>query len=297
MIYETRIKGLKIVEYISPTPEELASAHRRFSIKNRELKDIFKPGSLAQFEASFAGKARYSSLLLVYPHKGKKYIVFRSMLVFFGRGFVVILRQEDKTGFSIVQKAITRFVPEKIDALSFLAVLVKVVSESYLEITRSFSTQIARLEKRLKSLPPLYAVEELSRIKRNLVFSNTAVKSLKQSTAELLSSFSSRLNKKEIEQWEQVIDTFSFVLEKLEDYESIVDTLFKISESRLSTIMNNSIKILTVIQSLFLPATLLASIYGMNVKLPLATNPSAFWWLSGVMLFSTLCLLWIIRKL
>lgn len=40
---------------------------------------------------------------------------------------------------------------------------------------------------------------------------------------------------------------------------------------------NNIVKIFTVASVFFMPATLVASIYGMNVALPFATHPWAFW--------------------
>ena len=40
---------------------------------------------------------------------------------------------------------------------------------------------------------------------------------------------------------------------------------------------NNIVKIFTVASVFFMPATLVASIYGMNVALPFATYPWAFW--------------------
>jgi len=46
---------------------------------------------------------------------------------------------------------------------------------------------------------------------------------------------------------------------------------------------NNIVKIFTVASVFFMPATLVASVYGMNVVLPFATHPWAFWFAVALM--------------
>jgi magnesium transporter len=45
-------------------------------------------------------------------------------------------------------------------------------------------------------------------------------------------------------------------------------------------------KVFTLVSLLLMPPTLIASIYGMNIKLPGMENGGAFWWLVGVMVVS-----------
>ena len=63
---------------------------------------------------------------------------------------------------------------------------------------------------------------------------------------------------------------------------SILEAHLSFASHRLNEVM----KVLTVITVIFMPLTLVAGIYGMNLKLPLVTNvddPRPFWWIVGGM--------------
>jgi magnesium transporter len=56
--------------------------------------------------------------------------------------------------------------------------------------------------------------------------------------------------------------------------------------TNVSNKLNEVMKVLTIVSTIFLPPTLVAGVYGMNVHLPLfAGGESAqFWWLFAIML-------------
>jgi magnesium transporter len=67
------------------------------------------------------------------------------------------------------------------------------------------------------------------------------------------------------------------------------DRITSLLEAHLSTVsnqLNGVMKVLTVISTIFMPLTVLASMYGMNVTLPHLPGGDAaqFWWLLGLML-------------
>jgi magnesium transporter len=67
------------------------------------------------------------------------------------------------------------------------------------------------------------------------------------------------------------------------------DRLTSILDAHLSNVshrLNEVMKVLTVITVIFMPLTLVAGIYGMNMKLPLVStvdDPRPFWWIIGGM--------------
>jgi magnesium transporter len=69
--------------------------------------------------------------------------------------------------------------------------------------------------------------------------------------------------------------------------------------SNQSNRLNQVMKVLTVIATIFMPLTVLTSMYGMNVPLPLFPGgPDVqFWWVCGVMLASSGLMLWCFRRM
>jgi magnesium transporter len=63
--------------------------------------------------------------------------------------------------------------------------------------------------------------------------------------------------------------------------------------------LNQVMKVLTVIATIFMPLTVLTSMYGMNVPLPHLPGGEAsqFWWILGMMLASSAGMLWVFRRM
>jgi magnesium transporter len=69
----------------------------------------------------------------------------------------------------------------------------------------------------------------------------------------------------------------------LEDYREVIEGLSETSDSVSSYRINEVMRILTVISVIMLPLSLISGIYGMNVLLPIAQSPSAFFAILGLM--------------
>jgi len=74
----------------------------------------------------------------------------------------------------------------------------------------------------------------------------------------------------------------------------LLDAYISTQSHRLNLVM----KVLTVIATIFMPLTVLTSMYGMNVKLPQFPGGEAaqFWWILALMLGSSAGMLWIFRR-
>ena len=69
-------------------------------------------------------------------------------------------------------------------------------------------------------------------------------------------------------------------------FQDRVTSLLDAHLSQVSNQLNNVMKVLTIIATLFMPLTVLTGMYGMNVKLPHLPggDPAQFWWILGIMI-------------
>jgi magnesium transporter len=76
---------------------------------------------------------------------------------------------------------------------------------------------------------------------------------------------------------------------------SLVDAYLSTQSNRLNQVM----KVLTVIATIFMPLTVLTGVYGMNVDLPHLPGGSGaqFWWICGIMLGLSGAMLWGFRRM
>jgi magnesium transporter len=82
--------------------------------------------------------------------------------------------------------------------------------------------------------------------------------------------------------FDDIVDASERIWDLLDNYKEVIEALEQTNESVLSHRFNDILRILTVFSIVFLPATLIASIWGMNVGLPGGGEPAsdshtAFW--------------------
>src|SRR3954465_1945283 len=84
--------------------------------------------------------------------------------------------------------------------------------------------------------------------------------------------------------FEDIIDASERAWDLLENYKEVVEGLEATNESAIAHRTNETFRILTAISLVFLPLTLIASVFGMNVGVPGEQSNTAFWIIMAVML-------------
>ncbi len=84
--------------------------------------------------------------------------------------------------------------------------------------------------------------------------------------------------------FDDIIDASERVWDMLENFKEVVEGLEATNESAIAHRTNEVFRALTAISLIFLPLTLIASVFGMNVHLPFEDSPHAFWIIIAVML-------------
>jgi len=87
--------------------------------------------------------------------------------------------------------------------------------------------------------------------------------------------------------FEDIIDASERVWDLLENYKEVVEGLEATNESAIAHRTNETFRVLTAISIVFLPLTLIASIFGMNTGLPGEHSIHAFW----IIIFVMFCVL------
>jgi magnesium transporter len=77
--------------------------------------------------------------------------------------------------------------------------------------------------------------------------------------------------------FDDIVDSHERIWDMLENYKEVVEGLEDTNEAVISHRLNDVLRVLTVISVVFLPLTLIASIFGMNVRVPGEGSIGAFW--------------------
>ena len=87
----------------------------------------------------------------------------------------------------------------------------------------------------------------------------------------------------------QLVDSARSVLKTIQNIRTATEAI-------LTNKLNGTIQRLTILTIILTIPTIVASLYGMNIPLPLATNPMAFWMVLTVILITVIIAVLIFKR-
>jgi len=125
-------------------------------------------------------------------------------------------------------------------------------------------------------------VRDISNVKQEIISYRKIIKP-ERATLRVLGRRAEVFLPQELEDYfDDIVDAAERIWDLLDNYKEVIEALESTNELVLSHQFNYVLRILTVFSIIFLPATLIASLWGMNVGLPGGGNPPesaqvAFW--------------------
>ena len=96
--------------------------------------------------------------------------------------------------------------------------------------------------------------------------------------------------------FDDVRDASERIWDMLENYKEVVEALEDTNESVLSHRVNDILRVLTAVSAILLPLTLVASVWGMNVRVPGEGRTEGFWLVIGGMVALLIVMLALFRR-
>ena len=96
--------------------------------------------------------------------------------------------------------------------------------------------------------------------------------------------------------FDDIVDASERIWDMLENFKEVVEALEDTNESAIAHRSNEVFRVLTAFSVIFLPLTLIASIWGMNVKVPGDGDPTAFYVVLGFLVVVLAALLALFRR-
>jgi magnesium transporter len=127
------------------------------------------------------------------------------------------------------------------------------------------------------------AVREISNVKQEIINFRTIVRPQRAVIADLERT-KQRYIQPDLEVYfDDINDASERVWQMLEGFKETVEALEQTNESVLTHQLNDVLRVLTGLSVVFLPLTLIASVWGMNVRVPGEQQIGGFWAIVGVM--------------
>jgi magnesium transporter len=126
-------------------------------------------------------------------------------------------------------------------------------------------------------------VRDISNVKQEIISYRKIIKP-ERATLRVLERHVERFLPEDLELYfDDIVDAAERVWDVLDNYKEVVEALEDTNESVISHQQGDVLRILTVIATIALPLTVIASIFGMNVAFPGEHTHEGFWLIVGAM--------------
>lgn len=201
--------------------------------------------------------------------------------------------------FNSVRERI-RFAKGKIrtmDADYLLYRLIDAVVDHYFVVLEALGERIERLENQLVDDSSTDALQEIHRLKREIMFVRRSVWPLREVLGSLEHEESELIREHTEIYFRDVHDHTIQVIETVETYRDMMSGLMDLYQSNVNLRLNQVMKVLTVISTIFLPLTFLVGLWGMNfVNMPELYVQWGYFAALGLMALTALVMIIMFKK-
>ncbi len=185
-----------------------------------------------------------------------------------GENFVITFQEKPGDVFDTVREQIRgcrgRIRREGADYLAYA--LIDAVVDSYFLILETIGDQIEEIEDQVILTPDPDNVSKIHRFKRAMLFMRRTVWPLREEIALLEKSGSDLVRKSTAVFLRNLYDHTIQVIDTVETYRDVISGMHDMYLSSVSNRMNQIMKVLTIIATIFIPLTFISGVYGMNFR-------------------------------
>ena len=212
-----------------------------------------------------------------------------------GRDFVLTFQERPSGTFApIRQRLHAERSPLRRAGSDYLAYsLLDAIVDSYFSVIERLNDRAEMLEEEILGKPRSNTLQEIHQLKRQVMQLRRILWPLRETLNSLCRGQADFFRPETQLYLRDVYDHTVHVLESLEDLRDLLTGLLDIYLTTVSNRVNLEVRRLTVVATLFMPATLIAGIFGMNFhSMPWLDDADGFrntlWMMSGVALTMTL---------
>jgi magnesium transporter len=188
--------------------------------------------------------------------------------IILGRDFVVSFQEMEGDVFDAIRERLrsNKGRIRKMGADYLAYALIDAVVDNYFMILEILGETIEDMEDKLVTNPTSETLQTIHDLKREMIFLRKSVWPLREVINRLERSESPLINKSTFVYLRDVYDHTIQVMDAVETFRDMLSGMLDIYLSSVSNRMNEVMKVLTVIATIFIPLTFVAGIYGMNFR-------------------------------
>ena len=207
----------------------------------------------------------YFTLKMLYSIEGDK-IEYEQISFVLGNNYLISFQEKAGDLFDPFRERIRldqgRVRKKKGDYLMYR--LIDIIIDHYYVVLDNIGNQIEEIEDSIHANSSEGAFQKIQSIKKELIFLRKAVYPLREALSKLVKGETSFVEEDNIRYFSDVYDHTVHLIDSLDTYKDLTSSLMDIHINTMNTKMNEVMKLLTIITTIFIPLSFIAGIYGMN---------------------------------
>jgi magnesium transporter len=246
-----------------------------FKIHSLVLEDIANVNQQPKFEDY--GDYIYFVLKMLRFDNDTKEVRSEQVSIILGKNFVLTFQESRGDVFDSIRKRIrnenSRLRKFGNDYLAYA--LIDAIVDNYFVVLEKMGENVEGLEQEVLLQPGQEVQQKIYKLKREVILVRKSVWPLREVVGGLQRSDSKLISKDIIPYVRDVYDHTIQVIDTVETFRDILSSMLDLYLSSVSNRMNEVMKVLTIIATIFIPLTFIAGIYGMNFDY---MPELAIWW-------------------
>lgn len=144
--------------------------------------------------------------------------------------------------------------------------LVDIIVENYYNVLDKIGEIMDDIEETVYENPTNATFNKIQSLKKELIFLRKALFPLRDALGKIAKGESEFIQEENLRFYADVYDHVVHIIDSLDTYKDLTSGLLDIHINAMNTRMNEVMKVLTVISTIFMPLTFIVGVYGMNFK-------------------------------
>lgn len=235
----------------------------------------------------------------VFSKKSETETTYEHISFVLGKDFVICFQENQDDNFDLIRERLkTSFgkIREKKSDYLFYR-FIDTIIDHYFVILDGLAEKIELLEDEVMERPKNDTLQKLQVVRKELIYLRRSIYPLRESLNAILKSESNLISSETRRFFSDVYDHALQVIESMETYRDLLSGIMDLYMNTASNRMNEIMKVLTIMSTIFIPLTFIAGIYGMNFEhMPELKYQWAYPFALGIMVFIAILMLFFFKR-
>jgi magnesium transporter len=266
--------------------ESIENLCLRLGIDRLSIENIYK--EIRRPKVEEYSKYIFFSVISALPSKKNEELLFQEQITFFlSSDYLLSLQKRSGDHFNDVRDRIEKgrgkIRSKKADFLLFRNL--EAIIDNYFEVIDEITQTVGILEKELHVSEDKSILNKIEREKRKLIELRKIANPMRDITIQLQSSDSIFIDKTNVRYFIGLHHSCMHVIEEIESLKQVLDGMSNFYYASQGQRMNEIMKVLTIVSSIFIPLTFIAGVYGMNFEnMPELKYKNGYYTIIGIMI-------------